>query len=123
MAAPMRYNFIFSNQARYRISRHLLFWALCIIFFTLIYGARPSGEITPVGYYHYAQSYTISFLEALAYLPGHMLLSYFIMYGLIPRFLFKERYFAFLGLLIAAILLQAFISIFTTTYVTVPLRQ
>jgi sensor histidine kinase YesM len=123
MAAPLRYNFIFSNQARYRISRHLVFWSLCVVFFTLIYGARPSGDITPVGYYHYTQSFKISFLEAVAYLPGHILLSYIILYWLIPRYLFKERYLAFLVLLVATIFLEAIVSNIITNLVIVPLRQ
>ena len=122
MLSQKHYNFIFSNQPRYRLGRHLLFWSVCVIFFTVIYGSRPIDNIDALSCYILLQSYPIAFVEAVAYLPGHILLSYIIMYALIPRFLFKEKYLAFLLLLVAGILLEALTSHIITNLIIVPLR-
>jgi hypothetical protein len=122
MSPTTRYNFIFSNERRYRLSRHILFWSVCVIFFTIIYGSRPSptsdGDTNAV-----FTNYFVSFAEAIFFLPAHMLLSYIIMYGLIPRVLFKEKYLDFLLLLIAALLLEALVSNVITVLVVVPFRE
>ena len=123
MAAELRYKFIFSNQIGFRLGRHLLFWSVCVIFFTLIYGTRPVNGVSLTGTYVYLQSYEISLFEALAFLPGHMLLSYIIMYAVIPHYLLKEKYFSFLILIIAAFLLQAHISVFTSNFIVAPWRR
>ncbi|MDB5264017.1 MAG: putative signal transduction histidine kinase [Adhaeribacter sp.] len=122
MSTTTRYNLIFSNERRYRLSRHVLFWSACVIFFTLIYGSRP-GPTTENGTYTIVNNYLVSFAEAIFFLPAHMLLSYIIMYGLIPHFLFKEKYADFLLLLIASLLLEALASNILTVLVIVPFRE
>ena len=121
MSPSTRYNFIFSNERRYRLSRHFLFWSVCVIFFTLIYGSRPAATDAN-GNLILINSYVLSFFEAVAFLPGHMLLSYIIMYGLIPKFLFKEKYLSFLAILTASLFLEALVSYVVTVTVVVPFR-
>ena len=122
MSSTTRYKFIFSNERRYRLSRHALFWSVCIIFFTIIYGSRP-GPTSESGTYTIVNNYLVSFAEAIFFLPAHMLLSYIIMYGLIPRLLFKEKYIDFLLLLVASLLLAALVSNIVTVLVIVPFRE
>jgi sensor histidine kinase YesM len=123
MSGQLRYKFIFSNQFRYRLSRHILFWSVWLSFFTIIYGSRPSSATNPNDLTFNPELYILSFLEALAYLPGHMLLSYTIMYVLIPYYLFKEKYLVFLAFILGVIFLQAAGSTLITSQVVVPLRQ
>ncbi|RNI29166.1 sensor histidine kinase [Rufibacter latericius] len=101
--------FIFAEELKYRVARHLVFWSVCVVFFTLVYGSKPvGGTISPPIYL--TNLYKLSFLEGLAFLPTHMLLSYTFMYLLIPRFLFKGRYAEFLLGLIATVLLASSLS-------------
>lgn len=69
-----------SNQ---RIYFHLLFWILVIGSFTLVYGL-------------YQHSFIKTFKALLVTLPVDIGFTYFVLYFLIPRYLFKGKYFQFL---------------------------
>jgi len=90
---------VLSDRRGFRIGRHVLFWFVCWVFFGIIYGnfwrAPSYSEL----------NMSISFIEALFFLPSHMFLTYSIIYFLIPRFLYSERYGAlFVGVLVCILL-------------------
>jgi sensor histidine kinase YesM len=60
-------------------------------------------------------SYTLSFIEAIIFTPNHMMFSYLIMYFLLPRYLLKGKYWAFLVGLIGAIVLTQTVAYFSTS--------
>ncbi|MGB0863338.1 MAG: sensor histidine kinase [Saprospiraceae bacterium] len=77
------------TASRNRLSWHILFWSVYVLFFGLFFGSTD-------GDYGYA------FAEILLSLPVKMLFTYSILYYFIPQFLLKRRYFPFIGFLIIA---------------------
>ncbi len=97
--------FIFSDQRKYRIYRHLAFWVSWWIFQGFLYSFvtldRP--EI-------YWDRLPNSFAEALAFMTLHIFLSYSLMYFVIPRYLLKQRYWLTAIWVIVLFLLTALMS-------------
>lgn len=100
-----RYSFIFSDERKYRIRRHLAFWFVWYITQAFLYSflALSTGRL----YFVRLQS---SFLESLVYLIPHMFLSYSLMYFVIPRYLLKQKYWSTATLVIILSFLTAGIS-------------
>ncbi len=113
--------FIFSNEPKYRISRHLVFWFAWWLFFTLIYGARPVETVD--GWRILKMSLITSSVEAVLYMPNHILYSYALIYFLIPRYLLKSRYLQFMGLLVLLTLLSSVFSNGLTIFAVNPFRE
>jgi sensor histidine kinase YesM len=82
-----RHPFIFSDERRYRINRHVAFWLVWYVTQAFLYSflALNAGRL----YFLRLES---SFLESLIYLIPHMFLSYTLMYFVIPRYLLKQKY-------------------------------
>ncbi|MFD2514452.1 sensor histidine kinase [Pontibacter locisalis] len=81
------------NLTQNRLMLHLLFWAVYVSFFGLLYGS-------------YIDDYYTAFMVELVELPFKMALVYFNMYYLMPRYLLQKRYlefFVYLLLLMGAI--------------------
>lgn len=100
---------VLSDQPGYRISRHVIFWAACVLFFGTIYGSlwRFGTPASPILSLH-------AFAEAIIYLPLHMFLGYTIIYVLFPRYLTPGKYMElFLGVLVL-IFLTACLSMLVT---------
>ncbi|WP_206077577.1 sensor histidine kinase [Pontibacter sp. SGAir0037] len=121
-------DFIFSNKAQHRISRHVVFWMFCVLFFTLLYGSKPIDNLTffvkglPQKEL-LIRSYELAFMEALSFLPTHIILSYTFMYLLIPRYLFKGKYLYFFLGLTFAVLLVATLSNAISDFIVIPIRE
>src|SRR6478736_2372054 len=79
------YQFAFSRDLKDRFARHFTFWLAAWIFQGFIYGfmyTMNDGETL----------FLLSFGESLIFLPQHMMLSYSIIYFVLPRYLFRGRY-------------------------------
>lgn len=105
-----------SDGHRYRLGRHLLFWFLCWIFMGFIYGSLYS----PQDRYNI---YVLSHIEALLYMPQHILLSYGIIYLILPRYFFKGRYWSGLAWIFALLLFAAVLSPLTAMAIINPFRE
>ena len=82
-----RYPFIFSNELKYRLQRHILFWVSWWVFQGLLYSFSAFTMQVP-----YVQRLLVSLLEAFLYLAAHMFLAYSLIYFVVPRLLLKGRY-------------------------------
>jgi sensor histidine kinase YesM len=82
-----KYPFIFSDERRYRLSRHISFWAFWWIFQGFLYSfvAVRSG-------YSYQLRLLSSTVESFIYLVPHIFLSYSLAYFVIPKYLLKQKY-------------------------------
>lgn len=79
-------SFVFSNNRRYRIARHTLFWMLWIIYYTVFNMVYWQGK------YPFGATLGESLTEVGLSTPLDMVFCYSIIYYLIPRFLYKGHY-------------------------------
>jgi sensor histidine kinase YesM len=108
--------FVLSNQPAYRIGRHALFWVTWWIFLGFIYGfVYLDTDFDPL--------FAFSFAESLIFLPQHMILSYGIIYFLLPRFILKNRYWPGIGGILLLIVVAALMSPVMQKFFIIPLKE
>ena len=82
------YPFVFSNNPKYRVSRHVVFWVLWILYYT--------AEITISRYqmlhYPLSKSFISALTEVSITTPLDIIFCYSIIYFLLPQFLFKGEF-------------------------------
>lgn len=100
------YPLIFSNNPRYRIARHSLFWLLWILYYSAF------NFVSWTGKYSFSKRVFSSLAEVILSTPMDMIFCYSIIYFLLPRFLFRGRYIqmVLLWLLFSILFILAFIS-------------
>lgn len=112
-----QYPLIFSDEKKYRIRRHLLFWTFWWVFFGILYAFVPVRYPVPA-----FQKLVSSFADALCYLPAHMFLSYSLMYWVIPRLLLKGKYLITAAAVIILFILAGCFSAFISNFIIAPAR-
>ena len=100
-----RYPFIFSDERKYRIRRHVAFWFVWFITQAFLYSFVAVTE----GMFYFLRLQS-SFIESFIYLIPHMFLSYSLMYFVIPRFLLKQKYWSTTFWVVVLTLLTGLIS-------------
>ena len=76
---------IFSNAPKLRISRHVLFWSVWVLYDT-VFAALGWSK------YSFSAAFLPSFFTELLSFPLDIIFCYTIIYFLIPRFLYKGQY-------------------------------
>ncbi|SFE18317.1 sensor histidine kinase [Spirosoma endophyticum] len=111
--------FVFSNEPRHRLMRHGLFWLVWTLFFTFTYGFLPAGYLHGQGLswpISFLKGFTMAGIDALLFMPAHMVFTYSIIYRLMPHFLFRGRYgwavIALLFIVVVTSICSATLSIF-----------
>ena len=113
-----QYPFIFSDERRYRIRRHLAFWVFWWLFQAFLYSFVVINSSTS-----YWDRLPMSMVESLIFLSCHIFLSYSLMYFVIPRFLLKQKYWHTAGWTALLFLLTAVLSALLNYLVITPLRD
>ncbi len=88
--------FVFSNNQNYRLGRHATFWFVWILYYALMSALIMNKR------FGFTKSFLESFTEVAESTPLDMCFCYFIIYYLLPEFLFKGRYIAMLFLWLGA---------------------
>ncbi|RIV71165.1 sensor histidine kinase [Flagellimonas aequoris] len=98
-------NFLVNAVTEYKIRpiHHVIFWSIYFMFNFLRWGS-------------YFNDYIYSFKSNLLGFPIHITLSYFTIYFLIPRFLFKRKYISFIVILFLSILVMVTIKYLLTHF-------
>ena len=81
------YPFIFSDEKKYRITRHVSFWVFWWLFQGVLYSFSAIYEPSI-----YWKRLAMSMTESFIFMGMHIFLAYSLMYFVIPRFLLKHRY-------------------------------
>ena len=100
-----KYPFIFSDERKYRLRRHLAFWIFWWIFQGFLYSFVSMYSTT--AYFNRLPS---SMLESLIYLLSHIFLAYSLIYFVIPKYLLRQKYWHTAALTILCFLLTGVIS-------------
>lgn len=91
-----------------RTFTHCLFWAAYVIFYSTLWGS-------------YHDDYGKQFIIQLIALPVKMLLTYFTLYYLLPKFLFPGKWIPFVGILLFSALSAGILQRFVAYYIEYPL--
>ncbi len=113
-----QYPFIFSNEFRYRLRRHLAFWIFWWVFQGFLYSFSPYPSDDG-----YGRRLAIALLDSMIYLPAHIFLAYSLMYFVIPKYLTKGKYAMAAIWVIVLFLLTALFSSSMGKYVIGPVRS
>lgn len=105
-----QYPFIFSNQLKYRLWRHLAFWGFWWLFLGVLYSFL--GFSQRYGYGWYLLDTTI---ESAAFLPIHIFLAYSLNYFVLPRYLLRQKYWQTALWVILLFLMTAGLSVLIST--------
>lgn len=97
--------FIFSNEWKYRLQRHLAFWLFWAIFQGFLYSFVAANSTR--GYF---RSLPMSMTESFIFLFAHMFLAYSLIYFVIPRFLLKQKYWQTAAWTFAFFILTGYVS-------------
>ena len=109
--------FIFSDEPKYRLPRHLLFWLFWWLFLGFLYSFIADTDSDG-----YGVKLLLSLLDSFIFMTQHIFLSYALMYFVIPRFLLKQRYLLTSILTLALFIATAFVSIFLGRFIINPLH-
>lgn len=112
------HSFVYSNNPRYRLFRHFIFWFCWIAYFMFIYSSRSGSKL--IGFTAFIQ-YT--FFELLILLSVDCIFCYSVLYFLIPKILLKKKYFTFFLYFALFLLLDAALSSYFYTWLINPLRK
>jgi sensor histidine kinase YesM len=112
-----KYPFIFSDEWKYRIRRHVSFWLFWGVFQGFLYSFTASNSV-----FGYIKQLPLSILESFIFLFAHIFLAYSLMYFVIPRFLLKQKYWQTVVLSLICFIITAFISTFLGRFIIDPLR-
>lgn len=112
-----QYPFIFSDEKKYRIRRHVAFWGFWWIFQGFLYSfvalVRGKG---------YGEQLSISMIESFFFMSAHMFLSYSLMYFVVPMLL-KQRYWSTVMWTFILFVITGCISAIIGLYVLPPLLK
>jgi sensor histidine kinase YesM len=116
-----KYPFIFSDEKKYRIQRHVVFWTFWWLFQGFLYAFIPARTYHGK-FFNFLDFLPISMLDSLLYMPAHIFLAYSLMYFVIPRFIIRGKY-TVAGIWVFALFITAaFLSALTGRYILFPVR-
>jgi sensor histidine kinase YesM len=110
--------FIFSHERKYRLQRHLAFWIFWWLFFAVLYSYTFQVSILPD-----FKRLPVALVDSLFYLFPHMLLTYSIMYYVIPWFVFTGKYLRAAAIVLFFFFVVAFISAVIGSYILPVVRH
>lgn len=111
-----QYPFIFSNERKYRIGRHVSFWIFWWMFQAFLYSFVQGEGFGQTFGYGYKILYAL--MQAVFFtVTCHMFLSYSLMYFVLPRYLLKNRYIATAVWVIALFFITALFSYVTSNII------
>ena len=86
----LSHEFIFSDERKYRIKRHLLFWGFVTFYIFLSKFLNPTKLLKAGGH---LDNPFISYAETIIlFIPQALVLVYPLLYFILPRYLFKGKY-------------------------------
>lgn len=106
-----KFPFIFSDERRFRLQRHISFWFCWWVFSSFLYAF--SANALRMDYF---VRFPVSAVDAFIYLIPHLFLSYSLIYLVIPKLLLKGRYLESAAGTLALFIMTGAISSFISVY-------
>ena len=109
--------FIFSDEKKYRLQRHLAFWIFWWLFFSILYSYTAKVSLLPD-----FKRLPVAMMDSAFFLIPHMFLAYSLIYFVIPAFIFRGKYIKAGLYVLLFFFLTACISAVIGVYLLPPLR-
>ena len=105
--------FLISNEPRYSFTRHLVFWLIWWIYFGFLHAANAFGgkEIS------YFNNLPFTILESILLLIPQIVVTYALLYFVLPRYLMKNRYFLTFVWIVVIWCVAATVNVYVVWYV------
>src|SRR3982750_2041521 len=100
------YQLVFSNNLRFRITRHVLFWLTWISFYAFV----KTFEWVELNHYNFWKMLPLAWLELLLQIPIDIAFCYSVLYFLLPNLFLKGRYLSFVLLWLLLVFIAAAIN-------------
>jgi hypothetical protein len=100
--------FIFSEDWKVHIFRHLVFWFFWFIYFGLLHAANPMG-LQEVAYF---RNIPYAMTESFVMLTPHLFLTYTMLLFVLPRYLMNGKYFTSICCIAILLPITAYINLF-----------
>lgn len=114
----MQHNaFIFSDEKKYRLRRHIAFWVFWWLFFAILYSYTAKVSLLPN-----FKRLPVAMTDSLFFLVSHIFLAYSLMYYIIPKFIFRGKYIKAGFFVLFLFFLTACISAVIGTYILPSVR-
>lgn len=113
-----QYAFIFSDEKRFRVRRHLVFWISWWLFQSVLYSYTAGMSLLPD-----YNRLPVAMVDALFFLAPHIFLAYTLMYLVIPKLIFTTRYISAALAVLILFFLTGCLSSVIAIYVLNPLRE
>jgi len=81
-------NFIFSEKKSVRIKRHLLFWTCWWLYFGILHAVNPFGK-PDISFF---RNLPFTTLESLLLLFPQIIITYYMIYFILPNYLLRNKY-------------------------------
>jgi two-component system LytT family sensor kinase len=100
---------------------YILYWIFYFLFFSFQRSTAQHYFFLVGGVnINYLDSLRISFLTNLAYLPGVIIVTHFVVNFILPKFYFSNRFIVFSLILVLIVIFYPFIPLLIRTYITEP---
>lgn len=112
------YSFVYSNNIRYRLFRHIVFWVAWLGYFIILDNiAGHPPHVSALSYLAYTVAYILTVMSI------DIIFCYAVMYLLVEKYLIRGRYILFFIFAIIFILIDASVSYFIYLKAISPLRE
>ncbi len=115
-----RLSFVFSNQYKWRLFRHLSFWLCWYLSQVYLYAFTPSPMLNALSFWERIQ---MNFSESFWYLAPALFLAYMTMYVVIPKLVIPAMYFKAIIFIIILLIITGGISALLSLTVIEHFRQ
>jgi hypothetical protein len=105
--------FFISNEPRYRFTRHFIFWLVWWIYFGGLHAANAFGR-KELSYFN---NLPFTLLESILLLLPQIVVTYALLYFVLPRYLMKNRYFLTIVWIVAIWSVAAMLNVYVVWYV------
>lgn len=101
-------DFIFSNRLTHRLSRHLVFWLVFLVYFYYVnlIPSKPEDLLNSKTYF--------DAFKLMIYFPVSVISVYVAIYFLLPRFILPEKYFSLFLIVIGLTIIYFFLAMLIT---------
>lgn len=113
-----KYPLLFSNQFKYRFTRHFLWWFSWWVFSGVLYSFMCGSPTIP-----YSEKIVVAMTESLMFLTAHMFMAYTLMYFVVPKFILRGKYPLAAIMVVVVVVLTALISALITNDIVMPVRK